>query len=132
MIGTVSGPIYENKIKFFGLLNYSYVNDKNPQPYPGMNLGLIGDPTTNDTVNFNYSTTPYKYSLESMTGTATLTFDFNPFIFRAVGTYTREEDFDPFSSSRNAGNIANILNRDRIQNQERQNGAFSLKRNTHY
>lgn len=128
MIGTVSGPIYENKIKFFGLLNYSYKNDKNPQPYPGINLGLIGDPNTGDTLyNFEYPTTPYKYSLESMTGTATLTFDFNPFIFRAVGTFTREEDFDPFSSSRNAGNIANILNVDRIQKQERQNGAFSLK-----
>lgn len=127
MIGTVSGPIYENKIKFFGLFNYSYMNDKNPQPYPGMNLGLIGDPVTGDTVDFTYPTSPYKYSLETITGTATLTFDFNPFIFRAVGTYTQEEDFDPFSSTRNAGNIANILNVDRIQKQERKNGAFSLK-----
>jgi len=127
MIGTISGPIYENKIKFFGLFNYTYNNDKNPQPYGGINLGLIGDPNTGDTINFTYPTTPYKYSLETITSTSTLTFDFNPFIFRAVGTYSREEDFDPFSSSRNAGNIANILNRARIQKQERENGAFSLK-----
>ena len=127
MIGTISGPIFDTKIKFFGLFNYNYTNDKNPQPYPGINLGLINDPTTGDSINLVYPTTPYKYSAETMTGTATLTFDFNPFIFRTVGTYTQEEDFDPFSSSRNAGNIANILNVDRIQKQERKNGAFSIK-----
>src|SRR5690606_16842680 len=47
---TLSGPILDKRFRFFGLFNYNYINDKNPQPYPGINLGRIGDPNTGDTI----------------------------------------------------------------------------------
>lgn len=125
---TLSGPIYGNVVKFFGLFNYNFIRDRNPQPFPGMNLGYIMDPTTNDSVNFVYPSGPvFKNSQENYTGTGSLTFDFNPVIFRAVGTYTSSTSFNPFSASRNPGDIANLLNTARIEQVDQQDGAFSLK-----
>ncbi len=127
-IGTISGPIIEKNIKFFGLFNHNFQNDVNPQPYPGINLGLIGDPVSGDTLNFTYPAGAlYKNSLESYTGTSTLTLDFNPIIFRLTGTYTASTGFNPFNTARITGNIANMLNLDRIEQVDRQNGSFSLK-----
>lgn len=126
--GTLSGPVLSNKFKFFGLYNYNFQNDQNPQPYPGMNLGKIGDASTGDTIDFTYPAGAiYKNSLEHSTGTGTLTLDFNPIIFRLVGSYTSATTYNPFSSARVAGNIANILNLDRVEKNDRTDGAFSLK-----
>ncbi len=125
---TLSGPIYGNTVKFFGLFNYNYIRDANQQPYPGINLGMITDPITNDQIDFNYPAGPVlKNSSENYTGTGSLTFDFNPLILRVVGTYTANTNFNPFSSSRVAGNIANIVNTDRIEQIDQVDGAFSLK-----
>ncbi len=127
-IATLSGPIIDPRFKFFGLFNYGYQADVRPQPYPGINLGRIGDPTTGDTVNFMYPAGAlYKNSLETITGTGTLTLDFNPIIFRLVGTYTEQQGFDPFSSSRAPGNIANMLNISRTEVNDFTDGSFSLK-----
>ncbi len=127
-VATLSGPLISQKIKFFGLFNYQFQNNKDQQNYPGMDLGMIGDPTTGDTIDFSYPAgTPFKNSLENITGTGTITLDFNPVMLRLVGTYTSITDYDAFSSSRNPGNIANILNVSRIERQERTNAAFSLK-----
>lgn len=124
--GTLSGPIVGNQIKFFGLFNYNFVRDQNPQPYPGINLGVIGDGP--DTVDFNYPAGPVlKNSSQNITGTGSLTFDFNPIIFRLVGTYTDNTRFNPFSSARTAGNIANLLNNDRVEQIDEVDGSFSLK-----
>ena len=54
MIGTLSGPVFDERIKLFLLGNYSFEADRNPQPYPGINLGLIGDAGTGDTIDFRY------------------------------------------------------------------------------
>jgi CarboxypepD_reg-like domain len=125
---TLSGPIYGNVVKFFGLFNYNFMRDQNPQPYPGMDLGYITDQATGDSVNFSYPAGPlFKNSLENYTGTGSLTFDFNPVIFRAVGTYNSSTSFNPFSSSRNSGNIANLLNNSRTEQVDQTDGAFSLK-----
>lgn len=127
-VGSLSGPIYGNVIKFFGLFDYNYFRDQNPQPYPGISLGRIGDPTTHDTVNFEYPAgAVYGNSLMNYTGTGSLNFDFNPVILRAVGTYTSSTSFNPFSSSRVAGNIANFLNTARTEQIDESNGAFNLK-----
>jgi hypothetical protein len=124
--GTLSGPILGNQIKFFGLINYNYVRDQNPQPYSGINLGVIGDGP--DTVDFTYPAGPVlKNSSQNITGTGSLTFDFNPIIFRVVGTYTDNVRFNPYSSARTAGNIANLLNTDRIEEINETDGSFSLK-----
>lgn len=124
---TISGPVFLNNVKFFGLFNYGFQRDQNPQNYPGINLGLIGDAASGDTVNFSYPAGAlYKNSLENYTGTGTLTFDFNPIILRLVGTYTSTSSYNPFSS-RYTGNIANFLNLDRTEKIDQENGAFSLK-----
>lgn len=126
VIGTLSGPLFSDKIKFFGLFNYNYVRDQNPQPYKGINLGLIGDGP--DTVNFMYPAGPVlKNSSQNITGTGSLNFDFNPLILRIVGTYTDNLRFNPYSNARTAGNIANLLNTDRIEQIEETDGSFSLK-----
>lgn len=124
---TLSGPIYGNMIKFFGLFNYNFIRDKNPQPYPGINLGLITDPITGDQIDFTYPSGPvYGNSSENYNGTGSLTFDFNPLIVRLVGTYTTNTSFNPFTSARVAGNIANIIN-PRLEQVDEVDGAFSLK-----
>lgn len=128
LIATLSGPIVDKKFRFFGLFNYNYINDKNPQPYPGINLGRIGDPNTGDTIDFQYPAGPiFKNSDQNYTGTGTLTMDFNPIILRLVGTYTSGKTYNPFSAHRNPGNLANILNLDRIENVDTYDGAFNFK-----
>ena len=128
LIGTVSGPVVDERFKLFGLVDYSYQADQNPQPYPGINLGRIGDPTTGDTVNFIYPAGAlYKNSLDQLTATGTFTMDFNPLIFRLVGTYTKSTSFNPYSAARVTGNIANMLDLDRTEQVDRNDGAFSLK-----
>ncbi len=127
MIGTISGPVFDERIKLFLLGNYSFQADQNPQPYPGINLGLIGDPTTGDTINFSYPAGALRNnSLETITGSGTLTLDFNPLIFRIVGSYTQSQDEYPWYG-RVGGNIASFLNSDRIAKRDFTDGAFSLK-----
>ncbi len=127
MIGTISGPVFDERIKLFLLGNYSFQADQNPQPYPGIDLGIIGDPTTGDSIDFTYPAGALRNnSLETITGSGTLTLDFNPFIFRMVGSYTQSQDEYPWYG-RVGGNIASFLNSDRIATREFTDGAFSLK-----
>ncbi len=128
MTATLSGPIFDKRFKFFGLFNYNFQNDQTPQPYPGFSLGRIGDPTTGDTINFQYPAGAiFKNSLQQYSGTGTLSLDFNPILFRLVGTYTTNETFNPYSSSRTAGNIANFLNLSRVEKVDQTDGAGSIK-----
>ncbi|GJQ62654.1 MAG: hypothetical protein SCALA702_17070 [Melioribacteraceae bacterium] len=126
-VGTISGPIFDKRIKLFGLVNYNYQADANPQPYPGIDIGIVGDPTSADTVNLVYPAgSVLRNSLDALTGTGTLTLDFNPLIFRLVGTYTQQTTWDPWNG-RVGGNIASMFNLDRVQKEAETNGAFSLK-----
>jgi len=126
--GTLSGPVAGNKVKFFGLFNYNFMRDQTPQPYPGINLGMIGDPVSGDSIDLTYPAGPlYGNSLEQYTYTGTITFDLNPVQLRFGGTYTGGNTFNSFSAARIAGNIANILNTGRIEKVETGNGAYNLK-----
>ncbi|HLF14959.1 MAG TPA: TonB-dependent receptor [Bacteroidota bacterium] len=126
--GTVSGPLANEKIKLFGLFNYLFNEDQTPQPFPGINLGVISDPVTGDSINLQYPAGPvYGNSLEQFTYTGTLSFDLKPVQLRLGGTYTSGTSFNAFSAARVAGNIANILNTERIDKVETGNGAFNLK-----
>ncbi len=128
IIATLSGPIVDPKYKFFALFNYNNNHDANPQNYPGFNLGNISDPTTGDTLNFYYpGGAIYGNSQENFTGTGSISLDFNPFIFKLVGTYTYANGRTPWNTSRNSGPIANFLNTDRDVELENQDGAFSVK-----
>lgn len=125
--GTISGPIFDKRFKFFGLFNYQFQNDQTPQPYPGINLGRIGDATTGDTIDFQYPAGAiYKNSFEQYSGSGTLSLDFNPLLFRLVGSYATNKTYNPWTG-RTAGNIANFLNLDRVMNVDQTDGAASLK-----
>jgi hypothetical protein len=126
--GSMSGPLFDERFKFFGLFNYNYQRDQNPQPYPGINIGLVTDPSSGDSVNLVYPAGPVlKNSLEQYTYTATLTLDFKPVTIRFAGTFTDGTTYSPFNTNRNAGNIANILNLDRIEQWDQTDGTGSLK-----
>jgi hypothetical protein len=126
--GSLSGPLSGEKVKFFGLFNYLFNRDQTPQPYPGINLGMIHDPVSGDSINMTYPAGPiYGNSLEQFTYTGTLTVDLKPVTLRFGGTYTTGTTFNSFSGARVAGNIANILNTGRIEQIENGNGAYNLK-----
>ncbi len=128
LTGTLSGPLLDERFKFFGLFNYNYQRDQSPQPYPGVNLGRIGDPTSGDTIDFNYAAGAVaKNPLQQYTGTSTLTMDFKPLTIRLAGTYSTSTSFNSFNNNRNPGNIANMLNTNRIEEVDQKNGAGSLK-----
>lgn len=130
MTGTLSGPLGTDAVKFFGLFSYNFQRDRNPQPYPGINLrGLFTPNTTNaDTIDLVYPAGPVlKNSQEQITGTGTFTLDFNPLTIRLAGTYTHQKSFNAFGANRNPGNIANIFNSARVDEVLTNNGSGSAK-----
>ena len=136
-IATVSGPIFSDKLKFFGLFENNFQNDQGPQAYPGINLGVISDPsvTPYTAVDVTYPAgAVYKNSLQIYSGTASLTFDANPLIFRLVGTYSSVNTYDgngyvdaANGQSGVSGQILRILDLDRIGKIDQTNGVFNLK-----
>ncbi len=128
LTATLSGPVVNDKIKFFGLFNYNFNRDQNPQPFPGISLGTIQDPVSGDTIRMEYPAGPvYGNSSQQFTYTGTLTTDLKPITLRFSGTYTAGTSFNAFSGARVAGNIANILNTGRIEKVTATNGSFSAK-----
>jgi len=127
-IATFSGPLFTPQVKFFGLFNYNFVNDQAPQSLPGINLGLIGDPVSGDTLDIIYPAGARPNSwLENYTGTGSFTFDFNPAIIRLIGTYTSTAAPNPWSSARDLTQIGNYLNTGRTEMVETKDGAANLK-----
>jgi len=125
--GTLSGPIMNERFKFFGLFNYLYQRDQTPQPYPGMNLGKITG-QTGDVVDLTYPAGALlKNPLEQYNYTGTLTMDFKPVTVRLSGTFTSATQFSAYNTHRNPGQIANILNTGRIEELDQHNGSGSLK-----
>jgi len=125
--GTVSGPIFTDKVKFFGLVNSNWKLDQTPLPFPGINLGLITDQNSttpdNNTINLVYPAGPtYGAQNQVYTGTGTLTFDLNPLIFRLTGSYT-----DSKGGNGGGGNISQLLNLGRISIFESTNSSFTAK-----
>jgi len=127
-IFTLSGPLGTPKIKFFGLFNYNFIDDQTPQALPGIDLGEITDPATGTTVDLTYPAGARPNSwLQNYTGTASFTFDYNPAIFRLIGTYNAGSAPNPWSATRNLTQIGNIQNQIRTEMTEFEDGAFSLK-----
>ncbi|MEJ2193240.1 MAG: TonB-dependent receptor [Ignavibacteriaceae bacterium] len=128
-IFSLSAPVGSPNIKFFGLFNYSFIRDQNPQAYPGINLGRIGDATTGDTLDFYYPAgATFNNSSEAYTGTGSLTFNYNPFIVRLAGTYTSGNRDNPWPATRNLTQLNSTLaGNSRYEQVETQDGAFNLK-----
>lgn len=129
--GTISGPIVEH-VKVFALFNSNWQLDRNPLPYPGINLGVITDPNSttpsHNSIELNYPAGPtYRSQYQGYTGTGTVTFDFNPFIFRATGSYTTSEQGNGGTGLINSGHISSILNTGRLGITDQSNAAFSGK-----
>ena len=130
MTGTVSGPLGSDAVKLFGLVSYNFQRDRNPQPYPGINLTHLYTPgvTNADTVDLIYPGGPVlKNSQEQITGTGTLTLDFKPLTVRLAGTYTHSEAFNAGNGGRNPGNIANIFNSIRVEENTSNQASASAK-----
>jgi outer membrane receptor protein involved in Fe transport len=125
--GTVSGPLFSEKVKFFGLINSNWSLDGNPLPFPGINLGVVTDdisttPETNS-IDLTYPAGPtYRTDRQSYTGTGTFTFDFNPLIFRLTGNYTTYHQ-----SNGGGGNLTRLLDLGRLPVQDGINASFSGK-----
>lgn len=124
---TASGPLFGSKIKFFALINSNWKLDKNPRPFPGINLGTITDnlsstPETNS-INLTYPAGPtFRASQQTYTGTAKLTIDLNPLKINVFGTYTH------VSGDRGGGgNILQILDLNRIGINRGYNAAASVQ-----
>jgi len=127
MSGVISGPLFDQRIKFFGNVHYNFQRDRHVQPWPGIDLGPIGDPNTGDTVDLTYAGGPIKgNSIEAWTYAGTVNLDFKPILVRLSGTFT--------SDSRQTGGRG-LLPGTPIQNIENtrygfwdtQNGSFSVK-----
>lgn len=117
----LSGPLFDNRFKFFTNVNYTYYRDPNQQPWPGVNVGIIGDAGTKDTINFIYPAgARHGQQDERYTFTGTLNMDFKTILVRLSGTYTMGE------ADNGGGGLGNLLQTRRGKN-EFSNGSFSLK-----
>ena len=123
---SLSGPILENKVKFFYNLNYKFDRSQAKKGYPGFDFGYIGDgqqsdPVYNDSLDLFYPEGVRRNQLrQAMTHSGTITLDFNPLLIRLSGTYT-----DGWDDAGGDG-IYDILN-SRVSTDEWNNGSFSLK-----
>ncbi|MCZ6702664.1 MAG: TonB-dependent receptor, partial [Ignavibacteria bacterium] len=110
IIATISAPLGSPNIKFFGLFNSNFIRDQNPQALDGIDLGRIGDASTGDTLDFFYPAgATLNNSAEFYTGTGSITFNFNPFIARVVGTYTSGKLDNPWPATRNLWQINSTI-----------------------
>ncbi len=96
---SISTPVFTEKVKLFGLFNHTFQADKHPHPYPGSSIGLVVDPGTGDSVDFNYPAgIKLNNSNEIYTGTGTLMLDFHPLQLRFSGSYSRAVTFSGYQA----------------------------------
>jgi hypothetical protein len=133
-IFTLSGPLGMPNIRFFGLFNYNFIDDQTPQALPGIDLGEVTytpdptDPSTSTTIDLTYPAGARPMSwLQNYTGTASFNFDFNPSIFRLIGTYNAGSAPNPWSTARDLTQVGNLQNTIRTEMTEFEDGAFNLK-----
>ena len=119
--GVLSGPLLENKIKFFGNIDYLFQRDGSPQEYPGINIGVIGDPKTHDTINLVYPAGPRVNTFsQHYTYTGTVNFDLKPVLLRVTGTYSKN------LNSAGTGDIGSFMN-SRRRLEDFHDGSYALK-----
>ncbi len=124
MSGVLSGPIFDQRFKFFGNVNYRYDRDDTPQPYPGINMGVVGDPQSKDTTIVNYPAGARKgVARQNFTYTGTVNLDFKPILVRVSGTYTAENGDAGFGTT----DPITFANNTRVGQFKNFNGALSLK-----
>ncbi len=118
---TLSGPVIEDRVKFFGMFENLSQSDGNPQPFDGFNMGVVGDPSSTDTLTLKYPGGPQPGNNSNRyAGAATFTIDFNPIIIRVFGTYS-------YLTQHTAGGIFNMFDFNRNPINDVYNGDFSAK-----
>jgi outer membrane receptor protein involved in Fe transport len=109
-VGTISGPIIGDKIKFFVAGENAFTRDNTTQFWKGFQFeNLPNRNQTGDTLRSLVvpdGTMPGQLS-NRYTVNGTVTFDYNPIIVRFGGAFTRQE-------TRGGNNIFNILDVERI------------------
>jgi hypothetical protein len=91
---TLSGPLFTERLKGFGLFNYYFTRDGNPQPYPGVDVGVVKDPDSKDSIDLHYPAGPrLNSSTQRYSYTGTVSVDFNPLIVRFSGSYSNTVSF---------------------------------------
>lgn len=119
--GTLGGPVLNERFRLFGMVNYNYQQDRNPQAYNGVDLGLVKDPASGDSVYVSYPAgLRLKNSSERYTYTGTFAMDFNPLLLRFSGSFAATTSFAGAS-------LTQILNLDRIPETNTRDGFGSLK-----
>ncbi len=127
MSATLGGPLFDDRVKFFLNVNNLFRRDQNPQPYPGIDIGLVNDQVSGDSINLIYPGGPILgNSRNDFTYVGTLNFDFKPFLIRVTGTYTTSERQTGGRGSFPGFAIANV-NNTRYGMRDDQDGAFSAK-----
>jgi hypothetical protein len=122
----VSGPVFDPRFRFFANVNYVSQGDQDPQPYPGINLGVINDVMTKNSIDFKYPAGPViGNSRDAYTYTGTLNADFNPIILRLSGTFSTIRA-DARTAPSGVVNVTGFLN-PRLGQTEGTNGTFNLK-----
>jgi hypothetical protein len=118
--GTVSGPVIDERFKFFGLFNYLYQRDKMPQAYSGIDIGAIKDPISQDSIYLIYPAgVLLKNSNEMYTFTGTANADLLPLKIRLSGSYSKIRSND--------GATLAVFDMDRVTESNMWQGFGSLK-----
>jgi len=123
---SLSGPLFNNKVKFFYNLDYKYDRSRAKKGYPGIDIGPVKtdyntNPIYNDSINLVYPQGVRKNQQQQYyTHSATLSFDLNPIKLRLAGTYTSGW------SQLGASGITQFL-RNRYGLNEFSNGTFTVK-----
>ncbi|MGD8778229.1 MAG: TonB-dependent receptor [Ignavibacteria bacterium] len=85
---SIGGPLFSDNIKYFVNFNNTFQRDGNPQPWPGIDLGVV-EGQTGDQLDLTVTAGPRKKNMRNTyTLTNTLSFDFKPFLLRITGIYT--------------------------------------------
>lgn len=117
---SLGGPLFSDNVKFFFNLNNVFQRDQSPQPWPGIDLGLIQG-NTGDELDLTVEAGPRKKNMRnSFTYTGTLSFDLKPFLLRVTGIFT---------DLRQDGTALSIFNEfnPRGSYNDQTNGSFSAK-----
>ncbi len=127
LTASISGPLFGNHIKFYGLFDNLSQADANPVwGENGFNFGTVSDSLSYSNTkitlpNFNFPGGPVPGNGSNQySGVANISFNYNPFIVRAYGTYT-------FNRSRTGGGIATIYDNNRLTVQDNTNGVGGLR-----
>lgn len=122
--GVLSGPLFDQRFKFFVNGNYTWNRDRNPQDWPGLDVGPIVNTgqASRDSVYLVAPGGPRQQQRRARYMVAgTITADLKPILLRLSGTYTYQKQ-DPFQFDQ-LYDMTRVREGEQLTN----NGAVNLK-----